>query len=159
MPQDTLHNNLVLNFSQEIVGHLRVEDLLDGYWGTVEETLMDDREATLADLVTKLEIIHGDLSHSGHHRKSTLCHRNLSVILSKGGKVRLMDFFLQVFDLSLKALLLLLLVAEFVFELSDLLVRRTCRCWTLKRLWLSTGAAASEVHPVSVIRGPRRTHI
>lgn len=40
--QDTLHHYLILNFGEEVVSHLGIEDLLDSDWSVVESSLVDD---------------------------------------------------------------------------------------------------------------------
>ena len=69
MPQDALHNNLVLNLHQQLICDVRVEDLLDGNWCSVEQALVDHREATLPDLLPNLNIIHADLADTRDRRQ------------------------------------------------------------------------------------------
>lgn len=50
--KDALHHNFVLNFLQELVCYSWVDDFLDGDWGAIEFTIVDDRETTLAYLIS-----------------------------------------------------------------------------------------------------------
>lgn len=41
VPQNALHDNLVLNFSQQLVSDARVEDFFNGDWCTVEASFVN----------------------------------------------------------------------------------------------------------------------
>ena len=58
VPQNALHHNFILYFQEELIRDARVKNFLDGYWSAIEEAFMDDREPTLADLFSYLDITH-----------------------------------------------------------------------------------------------------
>ena len=72
--QDSLHNNFVLNLSKKIVSDRRIENFLDCDGAPVQETLVDYTEASLADLLSKLDVVHSDFPHSWHGRQSSIFH-------------------------------------------------------------------------------------
>ena len=50
VPQDALHNYLVLNLLEQIFSDVRVKNLLYGYWCSVELTFVYYRKTSLTDL-------------------------------------------------------------------------------------------------------------
>jgi len=68
--KNTLHNDLVLDFGEKLVGESWVEDLFYGDRSPVEEPLVNDREPALPDLFAKLKITKCDLSDTWHLRES-----------------------------------------------------------------------------------------
>lgn len=71
MPQNSLHHDFVLNFLQQLVCQPRVEDLLDCDRRTVELALVNYGESTLANFLSDLNVVKGDLSNSWNWRKSS----------------------------------------------------------------------------------------
>ena len=71
--QNALHHDFVLDFSKQFIRDVGVKNFLDSYRSTVEQSFVDNREATLADLLSNLDIRCGDLAHSWYLRKSTRC--------------------------------------------------------------------------------------
>lgn len=67
--KNTLHNDLVLDFSEELVGESWIEYLFYGDRSPVEETLVNDRKPTLPDLFAELKITQCDLSDTWHLRE------------------------------------------------------------------------------------------
>ena len=64
MSQDALHHYFVLNFRKQLVSDVRVENFLNSHRCSIEKTLVDDRKATLTDLLTNLNVTHCNLAHS-----------------------------------------------------------------------------------------------
>ena len=81
---------------------------------------MNDREAALRDLLTDLDIIHGDLSDTGDLRQSAGADRDRGRVLSEGTEIGLLQLLLKVLDLILEVLLLLLLEFELFLQLLQL---------------------------------------
>ena len=55
--QDTLHNDFVVDFCEQIICKSWVKDFLDCYWSSIEEAFVDDRKATLRNLLSNFNVI------------------------------------------------------------------------------------------------------
>jgi hypothetical protein len=53
MSKDALHYDFILNFLQKFVCNSWIDNFLDGTWSTIEFTLMNYRETTLAYFISK----------------------------------------------------------------------------------------------------------
>jgi hypothetical protein len=71
MSKDALHHYFVLNFRKQLVGDVRIENFLNSHGCTIEETFVDDRKATLTDLLADLNVAHCNLAHSWHNWQTT----------------------------------------------------------------------------------------
>lgn len=58
MTQDALHHDFILNLGEQLIGDAWVEDLLNSYRCSIQGALVDHGEATLADLLTNLNVGH-----------------------------------------------------------------------------------------------------
>ena len=54
MPQDALHDDFVLDFLKQVFGDVWIKNFLNCYRCSVQFSLVDYREATLANLFIKL---------------------------------------------------------------------------------------------------------
>ena len=54
MPQDALHDDFVLDFLKQVFGDIRIKNFLNSYRCSIQLSLVDYREATLADLFIEL---------------------------------------------------------------------------------------------------------
>ena len=66
MPQDTLHDNLVIYLVQQFIGEAWIENLFECNWCSVKLTLVDNRESSLRYLLTDFNIVHGNLSDTSY---------------------------------------------------------------------------------------------
>jgi len=71
MSKDALHHYFVLNFRKQLVSYVRVENFLNSDRCSIEETFVDDRKATLTDLLTNLNVAHCNLPHSWNNWQTT----------------------------------------------------------------------------------------
>ena len=72
--QDTLHDNLVLYFLEQLIGDVRIKNFLYGHRRSIECTFVDYRETTLSNLFTKFYILFCDFSNSRNWWESTRCN-------------------------------------------------------------------------------------
>lgn len=68
MSEDALHYDFVLNFLEELIRDSWIYDFLDGDWGTIKFTSMDNWEATLGYLFSEFYIFKSKFSHSWNLR-------------------------------------------------------------------------------------------
>ena len=54
MPQDALHDDFVLDFLKQVFGDIWIKNFLNSYRCSIQLSLVDYREATLADLFIEL---------------------------------------------------------------------------------------------------------
>lgn len=90
---------------------------------------MNYTEASLTDLFPELEVLHGDLAHARHRRKSACSDRDLAAVVCELGEALLVQLLLEGLHLVDETLLVALLVPELVLELTDLLVSTRRRHW------------------------------
>lgn len=80
MPQNWLHHYFVLNFSKQIVSNRWIEYFFYGHRCSVKRAFMDHWETSLPNLLTKLQIIQRNLSHTRNWRQSTCSNWNFTCI-------------------------------------------------------------------------------
>ena len=64
MSENALHHDLVLNFSQKVVGDVRIENFLDCDRSSIQQPFVNNREATLANLFADLAVINGNFTNA-----------------------------------------------------------------------------------------------
>ena len=70
VPQYALHDDLVLNFLQQIVSEARVENFLNGHGCSVEFADMNSGESALCELISDLQVAKSDLADSRYCRQA-----------------------------------------------------------------------------------------
>ncbi len=152
MPQDALHNYLIVNLCKKLISESWVKNLLNGNRCAVKCAFMDYREATLAYLLTNFDIIKCDFPNTWYLRQPSWGNWDLSRCLSECLEVRLLQILLKVLNFLKQSLLFFLLHFKFFLYFSHFLVllrssgRPFQRCTTTK------------LHPVFIILGPRFSH-
>lgn len=66
MAQNCLHHDFVLDFCEELIRDVGVEDFLDSNWCAIQQSFVNDRETALADLLTHFNVAHLDFSDAWH---------------------------------------------------------------------------------------------
>ena len=66
VPENALHDNLILYFGQELIRNTWVENFLDRHWCAVEHSFVNCGESALTNLFSYLDVCHGDLADAGH---------------------------------------------------------------------------------------------
>ena len=104
MAQDALHYDFILNFRQQLVGQAGVKDFLNGYRCSVQEAFMNNAKPALTDLFPDFNVLQGNFTNSWDFGQTTSSGRDFGGALCERGKVCFVNFFLEVFNLLLKAL-------------------------------------------------------
>ena len=92
---------------------------------------MNHREATLANLLTNIDIIHGDLTYTRHHWQPTRGRGNFLRTLCKTGKIGLDNLFLKRLYLRDELAILALLFFQLVLEVLYAGITATSRLGSL----------------------------
>ena len=70
VPQNALHDNFVLNLRQQLICDIRVKDFLNCHRSAVQRAFMNDRKASLANLLSDLDVSHCDLPYAWDGRQT-----------------------------------------------------------------------------------------
>ena len=92
---------------------------------------MDHRETALANLLSNVDIIHGDLTHTRHHGQPTRGRRNFLRTLCKTGEIGLDNLLLERLYLRDELAILALLFFQLVLEVLYASITATSRLGTL----------------------------
>jgi hypothetical protein len=135
---------------------LRVEDLLNSNWCTIQGALVDDGESTLTDLLAKFHVGVLNLTHSWYWRESTSANRNFRSTGSALRKVLFFNFKFEPLNFIHQACLLFLLLSQVVFELPHFLILSRCSHGSLHLLRSLHRARAPKVAPVAATSTGKR---
>ena len=157
VPQNALHDDLILNFLQQLVGQARVEYLFNCHRRAVQQALVDSREATLTNLFAYLQIGQCDLAHSRHGWQSSRADRHVGGLRERL-EVLLLNLVPQIFNFVEQSFLVFALIFELLLHFSYLGILRARRHGTLESLTHSAssgraGCATELSHPVSLVVG------